>query len=108
MLSIREKGMRNLAAVLARASVATIIAVAILIGVELSGAVVISSLMGRVAKLESDLRKAQDRIVELAASQSRLNASIDAADRSIKSLRSDLDHPRVQPLASIIGGGAVK
>ena len=46
-----------------------IIAVAAL----LVGAVVISSLISRVEKLESDL----------------------------KSLRSDLDHPRVQPLASI-------
>ena len=66
----------------------------------------ISSLIGRVAKLESDLGKAQARIVELAASQSRLSASIDVADRSIKSLKSDLDHPRVRPLASILDAGA--
>ncbi len=42
----------------------------------------ISSLIGRVEKLESDLGKAQARIVELAASESRLGASIDAADRA--------------------------
>jgi hypothetical protein len=99
--------MHNFLAMLTRASgVATIFALATLIVVALGGAVVISSLIGRVEKLESDLGKAQARIVELAASQSKLNASIDMADRSIKSLRSDLDHPRVRPLASILDGGA--
>src|SRR6266436_3184347 len=92
---------------LGRASgVATIIALATLVVVALGGAVVISSLIGRVEKLESDLGKAQARIVELAASQSRLSTSIDMADRSIKSLRSDLDHPRVRLLASILDAGA--
>jgi len=99
--------MHNFLATLGRASgVATIIALATLIVVALAGAVVISSLIGRVEKLESDLGTAQARIVELAASQSKLNASIDVADRSIKSLRSDLDHPRVRPLASILDAGA--
>ncbi|MBO0800720.1 MAG: hypothetical protein J2P31_18025 [Blastocatellia bacterium] len=45
-----------------------------LVIVVLSGAVAISSLIGRVEKLESD----------------------------IKSLRADLDHPRPRPLASIL------
>ena len=99
--------MHSFLAMLTRASgVATIIALATLIVVALGGAVVISSLIGRVEKLESDLGKAQARIVELAASQSKLSASIDMADRSIKSLRSDLDHPRVRPLASILDAGA--
>jgi chromosome segregation ATPase len=82
-------------------SVAMLMALAIAV---VSGAVVISSLIGRVEKLESDLGRAQARITELAASQSRLNASTDAIDRSIKSLRSDLDHPhaRLEPLASIL------
>lgn len=82
--------------------VATIFALTMLVIAALSGGVVISSLIGRVEKLESDLGRAQARIVELAASQSRLSASIDSADRSIKSLRSDLDHPRLWPLASIL------
>jgi hypothetical protein len=56
---------------------ATVIALATLIVVALGSAVVISGLITRVEKLESDL----------------------------KSLRSDLDHPRVQPLASIRDGG---
>jgi predicted nuclease with TOPRIM domain len=83
-----------------RRSVVTMLIV-LVIGA-LSGVVVISNLIGRVEKLESDLGRAQARITELAASQSRLNASIDAADRSIKSLRSDLDnpHPRLEPVAS--------
>lgn len=99
--------MRNFLAALGGASsVATITAVATFVVVALSGAFAISSLIGRVEKLESDLTKAQARIVELAASQTKLSASIDAADRSIKSLRSDLDQPRVRPLASILGGGA--
>jgi hypothetical protein len=69
--------MHNFLAMLTRApGVAAIIAVATLI-VALGGVVVISSLIGRVEKLESDL----------------------------KSLRSDLDHPRVRPLASILDGG---
>ena len=66
----------------------------------------ISGLISRIDKLESDLGKAQARIVELATSQSKLSASIDMADRSIKSLRSELDHPRVRPLASILDAGA--
>jgi hypothetical protein len=95
--------MRDFLAALRRSSgVATLIALTTLVSAVLSGAVVISSLIGRVEKLELDLGKAQARITELAASQSRLNASMDAADRSIKSLRSDLDRPRVQPLASIV------
>jgi predicted PurR-regulated permease PerM len=95
--------MHDFLAALRRSSgVATLIALTTLVIAVLSGAVVISSLIGRVERLESDLGKAQARITELAASQSRLNASMDAADRSIRSLRSDLDHPRVQPLASIL------
>ena len=62
----------------AQHSVATIIAVATLIVVALSGAVVISGLTTRVGKLEADLGK----------------------------LRSDLDHPRPTPLASIPDAGA--
>jgi septal ring factor EnvC (AmiA/AmiB activator) len=91
--------MHDFRATLKRPSgVATLIALT----AALSGAVVISSQIGRVEKLETDLGRAQAMITELAASQSRLNASMDAADRSIKSLRSDLDRPRVQPLASIL------
>jgi hypothetical protein len=52
----------------------TTIALTTLVIAVLSGAVVISSLIGRVEKLELE----------------------------IKSLRSDLDHPRAQPLASIL------
>jgi hypothetical protein len=71
--------MHNFLAMLTSASrAATIVAIAILIVAALGGAVVVSSLIGRIEKLESDL----------------------------KSLRSDLDHPRVQPLASIVDGGA--
>jgi hypothetical protein len=71
--------MHNFVAMLTRASgVAAIIAVATLLVGALGSAVVISSLIGRVEKLESDL----------------------------KSLRSDLDHPRVRPLASIPDAGA--
>ena len=96
--------MHNSLAALRRPSgVTTIIALATLVIAVLSGVVVISSLIGRVEKLESDLGKAQAKIVELAASQSRLSATtINATDRSIQSLRSDLDHPRVKPLASIL------
>jgi hypothetical protein len=84
--------------------VTTIFALTTLVVAVLSAAVAISSLIGRVEKLELDLGRAQARIVELAASQSKLSAGIDAADRSIKSLRSDLDHPRprIDPLASIL------
>jgi hypothetical protein len=82
--------------------VAALIAFTTLVIAVLSGAVVISSLIGRVEKVESDLGRAQARITELAASQSRLNASMDAADRAIRSLRSDLDQPRPRPLASIL------
>jgi hypothetical protein len=71
--------MHNFLAMPTRASgVTTVIALATLIVVALGGAVVISGLISRVEKLESDL----------------------------KSRRSDLDHPRVQPLASILDGGA--
>lgn len=70
--------MHNFLAMPTRASgVATVIALATLIVVALGGGVVISGLLTRVERLESDL----------------------------KSLRSDLDHPRVQPLASIRDGG---
>ena len=82
--------------------VATIFALITLIIAALSGGVVISGLIDRIEKLESELGRAQARIVELAAPQSKLSASIDAVDRSIKSLRSDLDHPRLRPLASIL------
>ena len=92
--------MHNFLATLRRVS--TIFVLTMLAIAALSGGVVISSLIGRVEKLESDRGRAQARIVELAAYQSRLSASIDAADRSIKSLRSDLDHPRLRPLASIL------
>jgi hypothetical protein len=67
--------MRNFLAMLTRASG---VPLATLVVVALGGAVVISSLIGRIEKLESDLA----------------------------SLRSDLDHPRVRPLASIVDGGA--
>ena len=69
--------MHNFLAMPTRASGATVIAVATLVVVALGGAVVISGLHTRIEKLESDL----------------------------KSLRSDLDHPRVQPLASIRDDG---
>jgi hypothetical protein len=77
------------------------VAIIVFIAAALTGAVVVAGLAGRVEKLESDLGTAQAKIVELTASLSRLSANVDAADRSIKSLRSDLDHPRVRPLASI-------
>jgi mannitol-specific phosphotransferase system IIBC component len=83
----------------------TMIAIAASIATALTAAVVVSSLIARVEKLESDLRTAQANIVELTASQSRLSASIDTANRSIKSLRSDFD-PQVRPLASILDAGA--
>jgi len=57
-----------------RRSSGRLIALTTLVIAVLSGAVVISSLIGRVEKLELD----------------------------IKSLRSDLDHPRPRPLASIL------
>lgn len=57
-----------------RRSSGTLIALTTLVIAVLSGAVVISSLVGRVEKLELD----------------------------IKSLRADLDHPRPRPLASIL------
>jgi hypothetical protein len=85
--------------------VALIIAVAMSTTAALTAAIVVSSLVGRVEKLESDLARTQTKLVELTAAQSRLSASIDTADRSIKSLRSDLDHPRVRPLASIANSG---
>jgi hypothetical protein len=64
--------MLNLLATLRR--VTRIFAPTTLVIAVLSGAVVISSLIGRVQKLELE----------------------------IKLLRSDLDHPRAQPLASIL------
>jgi hypothetical protein len=95
--------MRDFVATLKRPSgVATLIALTTLVIAVPSGAVVISSLIGRVEKLEADLGRAQARMTELTSSQSRLKSSMDAADRSIKSLRSDLDRPRVQPLASVL------
>ena len=73
--------MYDFLATLRRSSgVATLISRTTLVIAVLGGAVVILGLIGRVEKLESDL----------------------------KSLRSDLDHPRVQPLASILGGEAVR
>jgi hypothetical protein len=65
--------MHDFLATLRRLSATLIVFTTLVIAV-LSGAVAISSLIGRVEKLESD----------------------------IKSLRSDLDHPRPQPLASIL------
>jgi septal ring factor EnvC (AmiA/AmiB activator) len=84
---------------------AAIIAIAASIAAALTAAVVVSSLIARVGKLESDLQTAQAKIVELTASQSSLSASIDTANRSIKSLKSDFD-PRVRPLASMLDAGA--
>ena len=83
----------------------TIIPIAAFIAAGLTAAVVVSTLIARVEKLETDLQTAQAKIVELTASQSRLSASIDTANRSIKSLRSDFD-PQVRPLASILDAGA--
>jgi hypothetical protein len=51
-------------------------------------------------------RTAQAKIDELTASQSRLSAGIDTGNRSIKSFRSDFDHPQVRPLASILDAGS--
>jgi hypothetical protein len=82
-------------------NVAAIIAVATFVVIALSGVIVISGLTARVEKLEADLTKTHATIVELTASQSRLSASVDMADRSIKALRSDLDHPQPRPLASM-------
>jgi hypothetical protein len=81
---------------------AMVVVVAMSTTAALTAAVVVAGLLDRVAKLESDLGKAQTRLVELAAAQSKLGASVDTADRAIKSLRADLDHPRVRPLASIL------
>jgi len=102
--------MPNFLGTLRKASgkVAVIIAVAISATAALTAAVVVSSLVARIEKLESDLGRAQTKLVELTASQSRLSASVDTADRSIKSLRSDLDHPRVRPLASILNPGPLQ
>jgi hypothetical protein len=86
--------------------VATIVFVAISVVVVLSAAAVVASLVGRVERLESDLGTAQAKIVGLTASRSRLSANVDTADRSIKSLRSDLDHPRVRLLTSALDGAA--
>jgi septal ring factor EnvC (AmiA/AmiB activator) len=83
----------------------TIIAIAASIAAALTAVVLVSSLIARIEKLETDLQTAQAKIVELTASQSRLSTSIDTANRSIKSLRSDFD-PQVRPLASIIDPGS--
>jgi len=85
-----------------------IVVVALSATAALTAAVAVSSLVARIEKLESDLGRAQTKLVELTASQSRLSASVDTADRSIKSLRSDLDHPRVRPLASILNPGPLQ
>jgi hypothetical protein len=71
----KEREMRNFFGTLGEKSgnVATITTVATSIAAALTVTVVVSSLIARVEKLESDL----------------------------VSLRSDLDHPRVRPLASI-------
>jgi hypothetical protein len=71
--------MRNFLGRLQRApgKVAVIVAVAISSATALTAAVVVSSLIGRVEKLESDLGR----------------------------VRADLDHPRVRPLASILNPG---
>jgi hypothetical protein len=71
--------MHKFLATLARAprNVGAAISVATFIVLALSGAAVISHLIGRVEKLESE----------------------------IKSLRSDLDHPRIRPLASVVDAG---
>src|SRR5580700_7587692 len=61
--------------------VALIIAVAMSTTAALTAAIVVSSLVGRVEKLESDLARTQTKLVELTAAQSRLSASIDTADR---------------------------
>jgi hypothetical protein len=89
----------------ARGNVAATIAIAASIAAALTIAVVVSGLVDRIEKVESDLGAAQAKIAELTKSQARLSASIDTADRSIKSLRSDLDRPRVRPLASILDTG---
>jgi mannitol-specific phosphotransferase system IIBC component len=83
-----------------------IIAIAVSVAAALTLAFVVSAVISRVEKLESDLGTAQAKIAELTASQIRLSASIDMADRSIKSLRSDLDRPRVRPLASVLDTAA--
>jgi len=79
----------------------TNIAVATSLAVALTAVTVVFGLMGRVERLESDLRMARTRLAELTMSQSRLSDDIHTADRSIKSLQFDLDNPRVRPLASV-------
>jgi hypothetical protein len=81
--------------------VVTIMSVAISMAVVLAAGVTVTSLIGRVERLESDLGTARLKIDELTASLSRLSANVDTAGRSIRSLRADFDHPRVRPLASI-------
>jgi hypothetical protein len=74
-----EKEMQNFLATQGRTSgVAAIVALPTLIVVAVASAIVISGLVGRVERLESE----------------------------IKLLRSDLDHPRARPLASIFDTGA--
>jgi len=100
--------MHNLLETLRKAPgiVVMIIAIAISLATAPTTAAAVSSLVGRVEKLEAELGRAQAKLAELTASQAKLSASIDAADRSIKSLRSDLDHPQVRPLASSVNTGA--
>lgn len=69
--------MQNFLGRLRRAPGIVAMIVAISSAAALTAAVVVSSLVVRIEKLESDL----------------------------KSLRSDLDHPRVRPLASILNPG---
>jgi hypothetical protein len=100
--------MSNFVSMPGRASgnVAAMVAIASSIAAALTAVVVVSSLIARVDRLESDLGTAQAKIVELTASQSRLTATIDTANSSIKSLRSDLN-PQVRPLASMLDAGAL-
>jgi hypothetical protein len=77
-----ENGRREMQSFLGRLQkapghVAMFIAVAISTAAALTAVIAVSSMVGRVEKLESDLAKA----------------------------RSDLDHPRVRPLASIANSG---
>jgi hypothetical protein len=99
--------MRGFAGTLGKAPghVAAIIAVTTFIAATLAG-VLVSSQVDRVARLESDLGRAQAKIAELTASASQLGARIDAADRTIRSLKTDFDHPQVRPLAAIPDAGA--
>jgi hypothetical protein len=74
-----EKNMRNVVGMLRKTlgNVAAITAITTSVATVVTAAVVVSGLIGRVEKLESDL----------------------------KLLRSDLEHPQVRPLASILDAG---